>query len=57
MTAGEVVFSIANGYDADMWDDSLLIRQYERACESSRSGQFQVVQLNFSWDFPVLCDV
>jgi len=36
MAEGEVVFSIANGYDADMWDDSLLIRQYERACESSR---------------------
>jgi len=30
------VFSIANGYDADIWDDTLLIRQYERACQSSR---------------------
>jgi len=36
MTAGEVVFSIANGFDADIWDDTLLIRQYERACQSSR---------------------
>jgi hypothetical protein len=38
MTAGEMVFSIANGYDADIWDDTLLIRQYERACQSSRSA-------------------
>eukprot|EP00088_Acartia_fossae_P009129 TRINITY_DN1440_c0_g1_i4.p1 TRINITY_DN1440_c0_g1~~TRINITY_DN1440_c0_g1_i4.p1 ORF type:complete len:417 (-),score=87.03 TRINITY_DN1440_c0_g1_i4:97-1347(-) len=36
MSVGEVVFNIANGYDADMWDDSLLIRQYERAYESSK---------------------
>jgi len=36
MSVGEVVFNIVDGYDADMWDDSLLIRQYDRACQASR---------------------
>ena len=34
---GEVVFDIAAGYDADMWDDTVLIRNYERAYQASRS--------------------
>jgi len=36
MSVGEVVFNVSDGYDEDMWDDSLLIRNYEKALESSR---------------------
>ena len=33
---GTVLFSASSGYDADMWDDSALIRQYDRALQSSK---------------------
>jgi len=33
---GTVLFSAKDGYDADMWDDSALIQQYDRALQSSR---------------------
>jgi len=36
MMVGEEVFNAADGYDADMWDDTALIRNYERAYEASR---------------------
>ena len=34
--AGSVVFAASDGYDAEMWDDTALIREYDRALESSR---------------------
>lgn len=37
MSGGEVVFDIAGGYNADMWDDTILIKNYERAYQASRS--------------------
>jgi len=36
MSGGEVVFDIAGGYNADMWDDTILIKNYERAYQASR---------------------
>jgi len=36
MLVGEEVFNAADGYDEDMWDDSVLIRNYERAYQASR---------------------
>ena len=33
---GKVLFSASEGYDADVWDDTALIQEYERALESSR---------------------
>jgi hypothetical protein len=36
MAKGEVLFDIKQGYDADIWDDSALIRNYERAYKASR---------------------
>ena len=33
---GTVLFSASEGYDEDMWDDSALIREYDRALQSSR---------------------
>ena len=37
MTApGTEIFNASGGYDADMWDDSALIRQYDQALQSSR---------------------
>jgi len=33
---GTVLFSAKDGYDEDMWDDSALIQQYDRALQSSR---------------------
>ena len=34
--SGTVLFNASEGYDADMWDDSALIKEYDRALESSR---------------------
>eukprot|EP00088_Acartia_fossae_P011908 TRINITY_DN16069_c1_g1_i1.p1 TRINITY_DN16069_c1_g1~~TRINITY_DN16069_c1_g1_i1.p1 ORF type:complete len:449 (+),score=102.00 TRINITY_DN16069_c1_g1_i1:66-1412(+) len=36
MSIGEVVFDRSEGYDEDMWDDSELIRRYNRSYEASR---------------------
>lgn len=36
MSVGEVIFNAADGYQEDMWDDSELIRNYDRALEASR---------------------
>jgi len=33
---GTVLFSASEGYDEDMWDDSALIQQYDRALQASR---------------------
>ena len=33
---GSVVFSASEGYDAEVWDDSALIQEYDRAWKSSR---------------------
>ena len=33
---GTVLFSASEGYDEEMWDDSALIREYDRALQSSR---------------------
>jgi len=33
---GTVVFSAADGYDSDVWDDTALIQEYDRALQSSR---------------------
>ena len=33
---GTVVFNAKDGFDEDIWDDSALIRQYDRALQSSR---------------------
>ena len=45
---GTVLFSASSGYDADMWDDSALIRQYDRALQSSKwvhsTVQYSTVQ-------------
>ena len=41
---GTVLFSASSGYDADMWDDSALIRQYDRALQSSKWVQYSTVQ-------------
>ena len=41
---GTVLFSAKDGYDEDMWDDSALIQQYDRALQSSRSVQLQAIQ-------------
>ena len=45
---GTVLFSASSGYDADMWDDSALIRQYDRALQSSKwvhsTVQYSIVQ-------------
>ena len=37
MSVGEVIFKAGEMYDGDMWDDSALIRDYEKAYEASRS--------------------
>jgi len=33
---GSVVFSASDGYDAEVWDDTALIQEYDRAWKSSR---------------------
>lgn len=33
---GTVIFNAKDGFDEDIWDDSALIRQYDRALQSSR---------------------
>ena len=33
---GKVLYSASEGCDADVWDDTALIQEYERALESSR---------------------
>jgi len=33
---GSVLFSASEGYDADVWDDTALIQEYDRAWKSSR---------------------
>ena len=38
MSTGEVIFKAGEMYDDDMWDDTELIRGYERAYEASRSA-------------------
>jgi len=36
MLVGEEIFNVADGYDEEMWDDTALIRNYEKAYEASR---------------------
>ena len=38
MLVGEEIFNVADGYDEEMWDDTALIRNYEKAYEASRSA-------------------
>lgn len=36
MSVGEEIFNVADGYNEEMWDDTALIRNYEKAYEASR---------------------
>ena len=45
MFEGEEVFNVEDGFDEDIWDDSALIRNYERAYEASRSDTVQLLEV------------
>ena len=50
--AGEEIFNVEDEFDEDMWDDSALIRNYERAYEASRSDTLTLKSdRNGFWNF------
>ena len=56
MSVGEEIFNVADGYNEEMWDDTALIRNYEKAYEASRSGNLHSLKLftyslQYSLDF------